>query len=176
MNDPDYLIDYFKDKKSYFQHYFYAEQRKKFNILVNNGKPVNGKWSFDSENRKSIPKDLNIPKLLSLRANKKFIDEAKKYVNSNFKDNPGSNENFYFPISPASSKKWLEDFLKNKFDNYGSYQDAIVKNESFLFHSFLSPLINSGLLKPDYVIDKALEYADSNEWKRNDSFFTIASW
>jgi deoxyribodipyrimidine photolyase-related protein len=163
MNDPGYLTDYFKNKKSYFQHYFYAEQRKKFDILVENGKPVNGKWSFDSENRKSIPKDLKIPKLPSLKSDKKFIEEAKKYVNNNFKSNPGSNDNFYLPISTATSKKWLDDFLKTKFDNYGSYQDAIVKSESFLFHSLLSPLINSGLLMPDQVIDKAFKYADSND-------------
>lgn len=163
MNDPEYLTDYFKNKKSFFQHYFYAEQRKKFNILVENGKPVNGKWSFDSENRKSIPKDIAIPKLPTSETDKKYIDEAKKYVNDNFKSNPGSNENFYLPISTATSKKWLDDFLKTKFDNYGSYQDAIVKNESFLFHSLLSPLINSGLLNPDYVIDKTLDYADSND-------------
>jgi deoxyribodipyrimidine photolyase-related protein len=47
LNDEKYLRDYFQDKKSYFQHYFYIDQRKKFNILIENGKPVNGKWSFD---------------------------------------------------------------------------------------------------------------------------------
>ena len=161
MNDHNYLHEYFSNKKKYFQHYFYAEQRKKFNILIDNGKPVNGKWSFDSENRMSIPADMKIPNLPALHSNTKFIEQAKIYVEGNFKKNPGSNENFYLPICTEESEKWFDDFLNKKFNNFGSYQDAIVKEESFLFHSLLSPLINSGLLTPKYVIDKTLDFAES---------------
>ena len=160
INDHNYLQEYIQNKKKYFQHYFYADQRKKFNILVDNGKPINGKWSFDSENRMSIPADMKIPDLPAFRSNNKFISEAKIYIDNNFKNNPGSNENFYLPISTKESEKWLDDFLSRRFVHFGSYQDAIVKNENYLFHSLLSPLINSGLLTPKYVIAKALEYSE----------------
>ena len=42
---------------------FYKKQRLKNNILVDqSGNPTGGKWSFDQENRKKIPKDIKLPK------------------------------------------------------------------------------------------------------------------
>ncbi len=44
---------------------FYMNQRKKLNILIDDeNKPVGGKWSFDVENRKKLPKKITIPKVL----------------------------------------------------------------------------------------------------------------
>ena len=40
---------------------FYIAQRKKMNILLENGKPKGGKWSYDKENRKKIPKNIKVP-------------------------------------------------------------------------------------------------------------------
>ena len=44
---------------------FYKHQRRKLNILLEGDKPVGGKWSFDTENRKKIPKSerKNIPRI-----------------------------------------------------------------------------------------------------------------
>jgi deoxyribodipyrimidine photolyase-related protein len=153
---------YFEKKKSYFQHYFYIDQRKKFNILLEDGKPVGGKWSLDSENRKSLPKNLEVPKLNTLKSNLDIISKSQEYVNKNFGDNPGENNNFYLPVTHKEAKNWLDDFLADKLLYFGDYQDAIVRNESFLFHSLLSPLINSGLLTPDYVIKVTLDFVENN--------------
>jgi deoxyribodipyrimidine photolyase-related protein len=162
LNDEDYLRLYFKSKKKYFQHYFYTEQRKKYNIMIDNGKPRGGKWSYDFENRKPFPPKMSVPGLVSFKNESSNIDSSKLYVNENFPENPGSYDNFYLPISHSSAQRWLEDFLELKLSNFGNYQDAIVKNESFLFHSLLSPMLNSGLLTPDYVIQKSLEFAEIN--------------
>ena len=41
---------------------FYKQARLKLNLLVNpKGKPEGGKWSFDEENRKKIPKNSPLP-------------------------------------------------------------------------------------------------------------------
>ena len=45
---------------------------------------------------------------------------------------------------------------------FGDYEDAISKKNSFLWHSLLSPLLNSGLLTPNEVVNKALLYAKNN--------------
>ena len=48
-------------------------------------------------------------------------------------------------------------------DSYGPFQDAINKNNTFMFHSLLSPYLNCGLLDPQLCIDKALlKYDNSN--------------
>ena len=41
-------------KPTYKMTNFYINQRKKVNILMDNDKPIGGKWTFDSENRKKI--------------------------------------------------------------------------------------------------------------------------
>ena len=58
--------------------------------------------------------------------------------------------------------KWLDNFIHNQLARFGLYQDAIVNDELFLFHSVLSPLLNVGLITPDYVVEKTLAYAKKN--------------
>ena len=50
-----------------------------------------------------------------------------------------------------------------RFQDFGFYEDAIVQKESYLNHSILSPLINSGLLQPIEVINKTLIFAQKNK-------------
>ena len=45
---------------------FYQMMRKKLDLLMDGEKPQGGKWSFDAENRKKLPKGIEIPELLSL--------------------------------------------------------------------------------------------------------------
>ena len=44
------------DKKSLVQEYYYRWLRKKYGILMEDGKPLGGKWNFDKENQQSISK------------------------------------------------------------------------------------------------------------------------
>jgi deoxyribodipyrimidine photolyase-related protein len=39
--------------------------RKKHDVLMEAGKPVNGQWNFDSENRKKLPKIINQPSIFN---------------------------------------------------------------------------------------------------------------
>ena len=57
----------------------------------------------------------------------------------------------------------MQQFFEYRFHEFGVYEDAIVKEEHFLNHSLLSPLINVGLLNPSDVIDKAIAYAKEND-------------
>ena len=58
--------------------------------------------------------------------------------------------------------KWLDVFLKERFNLFGDYEDALHDKEVFLFHSLLSPLLNIGLLTPEEVINKSIDYAKKN--------------
>lgn len=152
--------------RNFFHKNFYEWQRRRLKILVNSeGDPIGGKFSFDEENRKKIPKNLKLPKEVILNKNL-FVKEAIEYVSKNFKDNFGE-INFNYPVDFQSSKEWFKEFLVNKFENFGPYEDAILKGDPLLFHSKLSPLLNTGLLTPKYVIEEALEYAEKNNLKIN---------
>ena len=53
--------------------------------------------------------------------------------------------------------KELDHFIKNKFELFGLYEDAIDERDPFLYHSVLSPYINIGFLTPEEVVKKALK-------------------
>ena len=162
LNSKEELSSFFrKDKKSFFQTTFYKQQRKKHNILLDNeGKPTGGKWTYDAENRKKYPKNKTPPPVLFPSPNDFWI-EANKYTNEYFSNNPGSiGEDQYYPTTHDEASKWLDQFLVYRFYNFGAYEDAIVKKQIILNHSVLSPLLNSGLLKPDEVLERSIQFAE----------------
>lgn len=160
LNSEDDISRYFVGKEKYFMTSFYIEQRKRHNILIENNKPIGGKWSYDKDNRKNIPKGLRIPKL-NFPSKTKFIDDSLEYVSKNFDANYGLTDNFIYPINHTQAKAWLNDFLQNRLANFGKYEDAILKEEDYLFHSVLTPMLNIGLLTPAQIIHETLSFARS---------------
>ena len=165
LNSGDDVADFFDSRKTYFQTDFYIWQRKKRNILLEtNDKPIGGKWTYDVENRLKFPKNEIVP-LLQVPDNNKYVTEACNWVDENFADNygnttsPFSNLGGFYPVTHNEAEQWLDDFLKYRFKNFGIYEDAMVANEHFLYHSGLTPMLNIGLLIPQQIIDKALEAA-----------------
>jgi len=138
---------------------FYQKMRIKMSILIDeNTKPIGGKWSYDEENRKKIPQNINIPEKPSL-TNKNDINDLKNKINLIFKDHPGSADYLWMPTNRQEALKWMDKFFKTKFHNFGIYEDAIIDNNNFLFHSALSPIVNMGLLTPDEIIQKAVNFS-----------------
>jgi len=152
-----YVDSYFENKKRYFLTEFYIEQRKRFAILLDGEKPLEGKWTFDTENRKKLPSSVLPPKP-TIFSHNKFITEAIQYVNTKFASHYGTTDNFNFPTTTSEAKILLNDFLENRFTHFGIYQDAIVAENSTLFHSLLTSCLNTGLLSPQEILDQAAEY------------------
>jgi len=113
------------------------------------------KKSYDVENRKYIPDKEKLPNMPKENSNK-YIKEAIEFTETNFKTNYGDSNCFYLPVTHKEAKKWFNVFLKNKAKKFAEYQDAIVPEEPFLFHSVISSAMNIGLLNPIYVIDKVI--------------------
>lgn len=151
----------FGNQSNFLMASFYIKQRKKFNILLQNGKPIGGKWSFDAENRKKLPRNIKLPNAPQTNENS-FVNEAIKYVEQYFPKNPGQTEHFFFPVSHEGVRTWLDAFLNEKFSLFGTYQDAVLSTDSILFHSILSPLLNAGLLTPNEVVEKAITKAEKD--------------
>jgi len=164
INSKADLSSFFKPtKKKFFQTAFYKEQRKKHNILMTSGEPEGGKWTYDVDNRKKYPKDKTPPNI-QFPDKTKYHKEAEDYVNTHFKTHYGQLTDFaIYPIDFNTATAWLQHFLEVRFHDFGIYEDAIVKEEHFLNHSLLSPLINVGLLNPQNVIESAIDYAKSND-------------
>ena len=150
----------FYNGKKYNHQNFYKWQRIRLNILVKNNQPIGGKWSFDDENREKLPSNVKIPNITQnyTHLEKNIIKDAIEYVNKYFPNNYGDLDNFIYPISHKSSMNWLIDFLKNRFQNFGKYEDAVSERSPFLFHSILTPIMNIGLLTDHEVIKETLKY------------------
>lgn len=162
INSSKEVEDYFVGRRSFSMARFYSRERERRRILMDpDGKPVGGKFSFDTENRKKLPKTLALPEVMRPRPDQ-FIFEAIEYVDKNFRSNYGDANDFAYPVNFIEARKWLDDFLRTRLADFGAYEDAIAKDESFIFHSVLTPLLNIGLLTPAYVLDRTLEYAKKN--------------
>ncbi len=139
---------------------FYEWQRKRLGILVEpDGSPTGGKWSFDAENRKKLPKKLDLPDLPEFDRPAE-VEDAIVWVRSAFPDNPGNAESFNWPVTHRQASDALEAFLTERFELFGPYEDAIAVGQTYLFHSALSSSMNTGLLSPAEVVDLALDFAE----------------
>lgn len=154
LPNPNFIASY--DNAKFF-HSYYINRRKELKILLEeDNKPQGGIWSFDAQNRKKIPKGMVIPKIVIFE--NEYIIEAKKYVKKFC--SIGESHEFYFPTTFEQAKKVFDDFLTYRFAQFGTYQDAITKDDSFLFHSNISSALNTGLLDTPYVVQKVLALQD----------------
>jgi deoxyribodipyrimidine photolyase-related protein len=166
VSERAWLDDYFASN-GLRQTSFYIEQRKRLGVLVDDGSPAGGKWSYDRENRKSLPDDIDIPDIPDIGENE-HVREARRYVERRFPSNPGSIDDFIYPVTHADAERWLSDFLEKRLSLFGDYEDAIARDETFLFHSVLSPLLNIGLLTPRQALDATIAHAGKHDVPLND--------
>lgn len=131
---------------------FYRLMRQRWGILVDeDGEPEGGKWNFDAENRVPPMGNMEFPSLPE-SSHDEITEEVFTLIEKQFSDYPGSLENFYMPVTHEEAWAWFQDFLNNRMRLFGMYQDAMLKGEWYMYHSLISPLLNSGLLDPLAVL------------------------
>ncbi|MBG9375721.1 cryptochrome/photolyase family protein [Panacibacter sp. DH6] len=170
LNTLEEADDYFKEKSTYFQTDFYIAERKKRKLLLDeHDKPLGGKWTYDAENRLKFPKGETVPKLALPEAGE-YTKEARRYIEQHFADNYGnalspfpSKKDTAYPVTHEDAEKWLRDFLQNRFEKFGIYEDAMVAAEHVLYHSVLTPALNIGLLTPAQVVTETINIAKHNK-------------
>lgn len=166
----DDAIHYQPRGSAFYQLDFYVEQRKRLNILLEpDGTPNGGHWSYDAQNRKRLPRTIRLPRVSLPGAADTYLDEAKAFVGARFSQNPGRPEmawedgqHAYFPTSHEDAEHWLDTFLAERFRDFGPYQDALVPQQNVLFHAAITPMLNLGLLEPEAVVRKAVDFGQKN--------------
>jgi deoxyribodipyrimidine photolyase-related protein len=156
LESPNFLLtcDIYKKYREKSKHFlfnaFYTFGKKEIDVIPN----IKSK---DKYNRKKIPKNLQIPKIPNNIKDNKYINIGIEYVNKNFNKNYGNTDNFSFPLTHKTANSWLNNFISKRFEDFGQYQDAILKDEEYMFHSVLSTSINIGLLNPSDIIKKIMK-------------------
>ena len=167
LNSRDNFKKYLSRSKKPFMAVFYKETRRELDILMKkDGNPEGGKWSFDDENRNKLPKNIKIPKFPKINETL-HTKKLKPIIEKMFPDHPGSTKNFWFATEYEDIIKLLNFFIKEKSNLFGDYEDAVDQKDNILFHSALSPYINLGLITPEFIIQKVLDFHKKNKIKLN---------
>lgn len=154
------LVDFFVGKKTFLMESFYRAMRKKHNVLMDSDQPLTGKWNYDSDNRKKLPKDHKptSPLVFNNDVSDILIEIKKTDVKT-----IGSIDanNFLWPINREQSLELLDFFATECLPLFGSFQDAMSPNEWSIYHSRISFSMNIKLISPKEVIDRV-----TVEWQK----------
>ena len=149
-------------RKSLRMEFFYREMRRKTGWMMEGGKPLGERWNYDSDNRKSLPKNMAVPQLDRFKPDR-ITQEVIDLVTDRFGHHFGDLDSFGWAVTREDALVALDDFIRNCLPEFGNYQDAMKSGEDFLFHALLSPYLNLGLLQPREVCEVALESLQRDE-------------
>ena len=154
------LGEFFEGKKTFLMESFYRNMRKKHDVLMENEKPLTGKWNYDEDNRKKLPK--NHKPITPLIFNNNVSEIVAEIHKTDIKTiGTIDAENYVWPINRKQSLELLDFFVTECLSLFGSYQDAMTPNEWSLYHSRISFSMNIKMISPQEVIEKAIA-----EWRK----------
>jgi len=136
---------------------FYHQMRRETGWLIEEGHPEGGRWNYDAQNRKRLPSHQPVPERLALHPDDTTL-EVIALIRQRFPSRFGelSPDSFAWAVTREQALLALRDFIEQRLQAFGDYQDAMRAGDAFLFHSLLSPSINLGLLMPREVCEAAL--------------------
>lgn len=139
--------DWARNHQELRMEFFYRLMRRKTGLLMKGDKPEGGKWNYDADNRKPAPKKDTPPEPLRF-APDMITRDVLTLVAARFDNHPGSLEGFAYAVTAEEALAQAEAFMAHGLPKFGDYQDAMLTGQHQLWHSVLSPYINSGLLDP----------------------------
>ena len=134
--------------------FFYRDMRRDHNVLMDGGEPVGGKWNFDSDNREPPVAGMVIPPPLQFAPDKITID-VLALVSERCADHFGDLDDFGFAVTREQALAVLDHFVDQRLNNFGKYQDSMILDEPWVYHSHIGFYLNAGLLLPAEVISAA---------------------
>jgi deoxyribodipyrimidine photolyase-related protein len=141
---------------------FYRAMRKRSGVLMEGGKPVGGKFSYDQENRKSFRGEVPVPQRPSY-APDAVTREVLDLVSKNFPDHFGSLDGFDLPVTAKDCTAMWKFALTHLLPYFGPWEDAMVTDQPDMFHSRVSALMNlSRVLPREAVDDVAAAYGNGH--------------
>lgn len=135
------------DRRQLRMEYFYREMRRETGLLMNGTEPEGGRWNFDAENRKGLPKGVRPPARPRISPTT-TTREAMADVERLFPDHFGDLASFGWPTTVAEAEQVLEAFITDILPDFGEWQDAMATGQPWMWHGLISTSLNIGLLDP----------------------------
>ncbi len=134
-------------RKELRMEFFYRQMRQKYSILMEDGQPKGGQWNYDAQNRKFPKGPLSIPSYYKADPDAITL-EVMELVKENFSHHFGKIHPFHFAVTRDQALEALHLFIKERLPFFGDYQDAMIQEEPWMYHSHISFYLNIGLLNP----------------------------
>lgn len=156
----------FRPGKHYVMDRFYRHMRQISAVLMQNAKPVGGKFSFDAENRNAYKGEVPVPRAPGF-APDAITMEVLQFVEARYGhhfgapllDSDGATC-FDLPTSQAECDEHWRFFVQHLLPHFGRYEDAMRDDHGQLFHSKTSALLNLGRLLPGDLVRDVGEAAE----------------
>lgn len=134
-------------RKTVVMEHFYRLMRRRTRLLMEGDQPAGGRWNFDAENRAPAQDSLFLP-APHQGASDPITADVREMVARDFPDSFGQLDPFFWQTTRAGAEAARDRFLRDALPDFGRYQDAMVSDRPWMYHSLLSPYINLGLLDP----------------------------
>ncbi|MGP9790639.1 cryptochrome/photolyase family protein [Roseinatronobacter sp. NSM] len=150
----DDFAQWAQGRKSLRMEFFYREMRRKTGLLMDGDQPEGGKWNFDHDNRKPVRGDL-FRQAPPAAPSDPVVEDVLELVEARFADNFGQLRPFTFHTDRAGALRALDHFITHALPDFGSYQDAMLSDDPYLYHAVIGLYLNVGLLHPLEVCQRA---------------------
>ena len=144
---PEIFADWAEGRKQLRMDFFYREMRRRHDVLMENGEPVGGKWNYDADNREPPDLSLVVPKPLNFLTDQ-ITSDVLALVEERCADHFGDLADFGFAVTRAQALEVLDHFIVERLPLFGTYQDAMIEDEPWMYHSHIGFYLNAGLILP----------------------------
>ena len=161
LTERDDLAEFF-GPKPYLMETFYRNIRRLHGWLMEDGKPAGGRWNYDRENRKALPKDRKVAEAKTFDHE---VTDLVKLITSSQVNTIGTIDplHFIWPLDRDESLQLLDYFIDACLPDFGAYQDAMHTDYWSIFHSRVSFSLNTKMISPREVVEKTLEAYERND-------------
>mgnify|MGYP002141882211 FL=1 len=155
------LGDFFQGKKTFIMESFYRNMRTKHNVLMDGSQPVTGKWNYDDDNRKKIPKNHvpSAPLVFKNDVSEVYDELILSGIKTIGNCQPKA---FIWPVNRKQSLELLAYFIEDCLPLFGTFQDAMAPNQWSLYHARISFSMNTKMISPKEVVNAAIAAWEEN--------------
>jgi deoxyribodipyrimidine photolyase-related protein len=145
----------FAGRQQWLMEHFYRQMRIRHGILMAGpAKPLGGQWNFDHDNRKPWPGLPREPADWRTGHDHSALWATIQNAGVASLGEPHA-EHLAWPLNRGEALQHLDDFIEQALPHFGDFQDALTWRAWRLFHSLLSFALNTKMLSPREVVDKA---------------------
>ncbi|XDZ64716.1 cryptochrome/photolyase family protein [Alphaproteobacteria bacterium LSUCC0684] len=141
-------------RKSLRMEFFYRQARRQHQILMNGEDPEGGQWNFDQENRQPPREGVKPPATFRVEPDA-ITRDVLDLVRQKFSHHFGHLDGFGYAVCRKDALKAVDLFIEERLPHFGTWQDAMVDGEPWMYHAHIGLYLNAGLLLPLEVIRRA---------------------